>query len=128
MVELSTICPRTVQVLFMRAGEIDAADAIPSPAEFFVGVDCADARSFAEILRDAPHGHLGALVVERIAGGYGLSRLAVVDGKEAKIGVAHLAGHADAVLRMHDIARVDQVDGRGEVVAFSRKNGRNSGK
>ncbi len=115
-------------VLVNARGKVDAADAVPALAELLVGVDGAEARSLAQILRDAADRDRGVLAVERIAGRDGLAGLAVVDGKQPDIGVVHLSRHADAVFGMHDVARVDQIDGRDEVVGILKKEGPQFGK
>jgi len=63
-----------------------------------------------QILGDAPHRDLGALSVKRIAGSYGLSRLAIVNGKQADVRLAYLSRRAHAVLRMDDVPRIDERD------------------
>jgi len=109
---LSDQAPGVVEV----RGEIDAADAIPAAAEFLVAVDGANTGVLADVARDPGNAVGGAMQVQGIAGGVGFAGLAVVDGEEAEIGSADFAGHADAVLGVHNIARVDQQDGRGEVI------------
>ena len=115
-------------MLIESSRKVDAADAVPALTELFVGVDRAQARSLAQVFRDAAHGDGGVLAVERIAGGDGLAGLAIVGDKESEIGVIDLSRHADAVLGMHDVARVDEIDGRDKVVGVLEKEGPQLGK
>ena len=47
----------------------------------------------------------------------------VVDGEQADVGVIQLARDTDAELWVDDVAGVQQVDGRGEVVGVFEKEG-----
>ena len=102
-------------------GEIGATNAVPALAEFVVGIDQANARSFAQVLRGASHRNQGALFVERIAGRHGLSRLPIVDDEETDIGVAHFSGDASTVFGVHNGARKGQIDSCGKVIRVFQK-------
>ncbi len=105
--------------MFIHArGKVDSADAIPSAAELPVGVDGPDAEVPAEILRDAAHGERCPLAVERIFGRGRLAGIAIVDKERANVGIVDFPRHARAIGGVHDVARVDQVDGRGKIVCI----------
>jgi len=108
-------------VLVKADGKVDAADAVPALAKFFIGVDRTDARSFAYIFRDAAHRDGGMLPVKRVARRDGLSWLAIVGHKESDIRMVDLSRDADAVLGMHNAARVDEINGRNKVVGVLKK-------
>lgn len=97
-------------------GKVDASNTVPALAELRVGVDRAQARSLAQIFRDAADRDGGVFSVERIAGRDSLSRLAIVGNKKSDIRVADFSRCPDAKFRMHDVARVNEGDGRDEVV------------
>ncbi len=61
--------------------------------------------------------------IGRIGTRNGRAGLAVVDGEEADVGVLDLACDAGAELGADDVARVQQSDGRGEVVGIFEKEG-----
>ena len=111
-------------------GGVDPADAVPSLAELVVGIERGNARPLAEILGDASHGDISALLVEQVAGADGLAGLPVVDCQQADVGVAQLAGQARPELRMHDVAGVEQGNWRerGEVVRILQKERAKLGK
>ena len=68
------------------------------------------------------------MVVERVAGLDGLAGLAVVDGEDANVGAAKLAGDARAKLGADDVAGVEQGERRGKVAGVLEEEGAKLGK
>ena len=63
------------------------------------------------------------MAVEWVARLEKLAGVAVIDGEDTDIGVTELAGEAHAVLGVHDIAGVDEVNGRGKVGRVFKEEG-----
>ena len=63
------------------------------------------------------------VVVEGVAGRDGAARLTIVDGEEAEVGVASLAGDTKAPVGTDDAAGVEKRERSGEVVCVFEKEG-----